>query len=329
MWRHNLVWLMLGAVMAWPAALGAQPAQPTMPIVGILNSTSVTLRDEQAAAFHAGLKEAGFVEGQNVVLEYRVANDRYELLPGLAAELINRGVAVIVAAGGPVSAIAARKATSTVPIVFTTVADPVRSGLVASLSRPGGNVTGTAGLTSELDPKRLELLHQVKPGTGPIAALINPNRPDVDVQLKDVRAGAQAIGRPLVILNTGNEQEIDAAFERLTREPVDALLVGADPFFSSRRTQVLTLAAKHSLPAIYQWREFTMAGGLMSYGPIIADAYRQTGIYVGRILKGAHPADLPVTRPTRFEFVINRTTAKTLGITIPRMLLSRADDVID
>jgi putative ABC transport system substrate-binding protein len=327
MWRHKLALLIACAAAVWPIALSAQ--QPAMPVVGILNSTSVGLRDEQAAAFHAGLKEAGYVEGQNVAFEYRVANDEYDRLPGLAAELVNRGVAVIVAAGGPVSAIAARKVTATVPIVFTTIADPVKSGLVASLSRPGGNVTGTAGLTSELDPKRLELLHQLKPGTGPLGVLINPNRPDVDVQLRDVHSGAQAIGRQLIVLNTGTEREIDLAFETLARRPVDALLVSADPFFSSRRTQVLALTARHSVPAIYQWREFTMAGGLMSYGPTISDAYRQTGIYVGRILKGAQPADLPVTRPTRFEFVINRTTAKSLGLVLPRILLSRADDIVD
>jgi putative ABC transport system substrate-binding protein len=269
------------------------------------------------------------VEGQNVAIEYRWASDQYDRLPGLVTELINRGVAVIVAAGGPVSAIAAKRGTTTVPIVFTTVADPVRSGLVASLSHPGGNVTGIAGLTSELDPKRMELLHQLKPTSGPIGALINPNRPDVDVQLKDVQAGAAAIGRKLVIMNTGTAREIDVAFESLAQQPIDSLLVSADPFFSSRRAQVVELAARHRVPAIYQWREFTAAGGLMNYGPIISDAYRQTGIYVGRILKGAQPAELPVTRPTRFEFVINRTTARSLGITIPRILLSRADEVID
>ena len=267
--------------------------------------------------------------GQNVTIEYRWANDQYDRLPALAAELVSRKVAVIVAAGGPVSAIAAKNVTTTIPIVFTTIADPVKSGLVASLARPGGNVTGTAGLTSELDPKRLELLHQFKPSTGPLGALINPNRPDVDTQLRDVKAGAAAIGRQLIILNTGTEREIDLAFETLARQPVDALLVSADPFFSSRRAQVIALAARHAVPAIYQWREFPAAGGLMSYGPIIADAYRQTGIYVGRILKGAQPVDLPVTRPTRFELVINRTTANALGLTIPRLLLGLADDVID
>jgi putative ABC transport system substrate-binding protein len=326
MWRQMLA-LLVGTAAAWPGSLQAQ--QPTMPVIGVLNSTSVGLRDEQAAAFRLGLKEAGYVEGQNVAIEYRWASDQYDRLPGLVAELINRGVAVIVAAGGPVSAIAAKRGTTTVPIVFTTVADPVRSGLVASLSHPGGNVTGIAGLTSELDPKRMELLHQLKPTSGPIGALINPNRPDVDVQLKDVQSGAAAIGRKLVVMNTGTAREIDAAFESLAQQPIDSLLVSADPFFSSRRAQVVELAARHRVPAIYQWREFTAAGGLMNYGPIISDAYRQTGIYVGRILKGAQPAELPVTRPTRFEFVINRTTARSLGITIPRILLSRADEVID
>jgi putative ABC transport system substrate-binding protein len=300
-----------------------------MPVVGFLNSLSREWWLDYLAAFHQGLRETGYVDGQNVTIEYRWANDQYDRLPALAAELVSRKVAVIVAAGGPVSAIAAKNVTTTIPIVFTTIADPVKSGLVASLSRPGGNVTGTAGLTSELDPKRLELLHQIKPTTGPLGALINPNRPDVDTQLRDVKAGAAAIGRELIVLNTGTEREIDIAFETLARQPVDALLVSADPFFSSRRAQVIALAARHAVPAIYQWREFPAAGGLMSYGPIIADAYRQTGIYVGRILKGAQPADLPVTRPTRFEFVINRTTANALGLTIPRLLLGLADDVID
>jgi putative tryptophan/tyrosine transport system substrate-binding protein len=236
---------------------------------------------------------------------------------------------VIIAAGGPVSAIAAKKATATVPIVFTTVADPVRYGLVASLNRPGGNVTGNAGLTSELDPKRLELLHQLKSTAGPIGVLINPHRPDVASQLNEVHVGAKAIGRQLVVLSPGTEDEIDAAFETLVQQKVDALLVTADPFFSSRRSQLIALAARYRMPAIYQWREFPAAGGLMSYGPSVADAYVQTGVFVGRILKGAQPADLPVMVPNRFEFVINLKTAKGLGIAVPRVLLSRADDLIE
>jgi putative ABC transport system substrate-binding protein len=317
----------VGTVTIWLSPLSAQ--QSAQPVIGVLNSSTIGLRAEQAAAFHEGLRQTGFVEKQNLTIEYRWANNQYDRLPQLAAELLQRKVSVIVAAGGPVSALAAKKATTTVPIVFTTIADPVKYGLVASLNRPGGNVTGNAGLTSELDPKRLELLHQLKSTKGPIGVLINPHRPDVENQMKDVRAGAKAIGRELVVLSPGSVGEIDIAFAALAERKVDALLVTADPFFSSRRSQIVALAAKHAIPAIYQWREFPAAGGLMSYGPSIADAYVQTGIFVGRILKGAQPADLPVMVPNRFEFVINLKTAKSLGIAVPRVLLSRADELIE
>jgi putative ABC transport system substrate-binding protein len=308
--------------------LPARAQQPALPIVGILNSTTSGLRPEQEVAFRRGLGDLGYVEGKNFKLEYRVANDQYDRLPALALELISLKVAVIVAAGGPITAIASRKVTTTVPVVFTTIADPVKAGLVESLNRPGGNVTGTAGFTSELDPKRLELLHQIKP-TGPLGVLVNPNRPDVKSQLADINGAGQAIGRELVVVPAGTGDEIDAAFDKFAQQSIVALLVTADPLFNSRRTQVLGLTERHSIPAIYQWREFPAAGGLMSYGPIISDAYRQTGIYVGRILEGAKPADLPVTRPTRFEFVINLTTAKKLGLTVPRSLIARADDVLE
>jgi ABC-type uncharacterized transport system substrate-binding protein len=323
---NGFVLLVAGAATMLPLPATAQ--QPALPIVGILNSTTSGLRPEQEVAFRRGLGELGYVEGKNFKLEYRIANDQYDRLPALALELINLKVAVIVAAGGPITAIASRKVTTTVPVVFTTIADPVKAGLVESLNRPGGNVTGTAGFTSELDPKRLELLHQIKP-TGPLGVLVNPNRPDVKSQLADVNAAGQAIGRELVVVPAGTENEIDAAFDKFAQQGIVALLVTADPFFNSRRTQVLGLTERHSIPAIYQWREFPAAGGLMSYGPIISDAYRQTGIYVGRILDGAQPADLPVTRPTRFEFVINLTTAKKLGLTVPRSLIARADDVLE
>lgn len=319
--------LIASAAALWPSGANAQ--QPTTSVIGILNSASGGLRAEQASAFRQGLKQEGFVEKQNVTIEYRSAGNQYDRLPQLAAELIQRKVSVIIAAGGPVSAIAAKKATATVPIVFTTVADPVKYGLVASLNRPGGNVTGNAGLTSELDPKRLELLHQLKSTTGPIGVLINPHRPDVASQLEEVQVGAKAIGRQLVVLSPGTEDEIDAAFETLAQQKVDALLVTADPFFSSRRSQLIALASRYRIPAIYQWREFPAAGGLMSYGPSVADAYIQTGVFAGRILKGAQPADLPVMVPNRFEFVINLKTAKALGIVVPRVLLSRADDLIE
>ena len=319
--------LFAGAVALWPLPLNAQ--QPAMPIIGVLNSTSVGLRDEQAVAFHRGLKQAGYVENQNVTIEYRWADNQYDRLPGLAAELVKRGVSVIVASGGPTSAIAAKKVTTTLPIVFTTVADPIGYGLVASLNRPGGNLTGNAGLTSELDPKRLELLHQIKPSSGPIGVLINPNRPDGAMQMREVHAGAKAVGRELLILGTSNDREIDAAFETLSQKKVDALLVTADAFFSSKRSQLIGLAARYGIPTAYQWREFTTAGGLMSYGPSVAEVYVQTGVFVGRILKGAQPADLPVMVPSRFELVINLKTAKALGLTVPRVLLSRADELVE
>ena len=319
--------LVAGAAAFWPLRLNAQ--QPAMPIIGVLNSTSVGLRDEQAIAFHSGLKQAGYVEKQNVTIEYRWADNQYDRLPGLAAELVKRGVSVIVASGGPTSAIAAKKVTTTVPIVFTTVADPIGYGLVTSLNRPGGNLTGNAGLTSELDPKRLELLHQIKPSSGPIGVLINPNRPGGSMQMQEVHAGAKAVGRELLILSTANDREIEAAFQTLAEKKVDALLVTADAFFSSKRTQLISLAARHAIPTAYQWREFTTAGGLMSYGPSVAEVYFQTGVFVGRILKGAQPADLPVMVPSRFELVINLKTAKALGLTVPRVLLSRADELVE
>jgi putative tryptophan/tyrosine transport system substrate-binding protein len=319
--------LIAGTAAVWPTLTSAQQAAP--PVIGVLNSATGGLRAEQSSAFLEGLRQSGFVEKQNVAIEYRWANNQYDRLPELATELVQRKVSVIVAAGGPISAIAAKKVTSTVPIVFTTIADPVKYGLVASLNRPGGNVTGNAGLTSELDPKRLELLHQIKPTSGSIGVLINPHRPDVESQLKDVHSGAKAIGRQLVVLRPGTESEINTAFDTLAQQKVDALLVTADPFFSSRRSQIIALAAQHAIPAIYQWREFPSTGGLISYGPSIADAYVQTGIFVGRILKGAQPADLPVMVPNRFELVINLKTAKALGITVPRVLLSRADELIE
>jgi ABC-type uncharacterized transport system substrate-binding protein len=325
--RYEIVSLITATAMIWPLPLSAQ--QPAKPVIGVLNSGPAALRPEQLQALERGLKEAGYLVGQNVTIEYRGADNHYDRLPALAAELVRRQVAVIVAAGGPVSALAARAETKSIPIVFTTIADPVKSGLVASLNRPGGNVTGIAGFTSELDPKRLEMLHQVKPTAGAIGMLINPNRPSVDDQAKHVQAAARALGRQVVVQKAGSEQEIDTAFETLAREPVDALLVTADPFFSSRRTQVVALAARYALPAIYQWREIVAAGGLMSYGPIIGDAYHQTGIYVARILKGAATADLPVVQPTRFELVINLRTAEVLKLKIPATLLARADDVIE
>ncbi|MET0923302.1 MAG: ABC transporter substrate-binding protein, partial [Xanthobacteraceae bacterium] len=250
-------------------------------------------------------------------------------LPALAAELVRNNVGVIVAAGGPVSALAAKKATDTIPIVFTTIADPVKSGLVASLNRPGGNATGMAGLTSELDVKRLELLLQIKPGARVIGVLVNPNRPGVDTNSMELEAAAYKMGLRVIFQNGGPDHPVDAAFEKLAEQKIDALVVTADPFFNFRRPQVVALAARHAIPAIYQWREFVADGGLMSYGPSIGDAYHQAGVYAGRILKGAKPADLPVTQPTRFELVINQKTAKTLGLEVSALLQATADAVTE
>jgi len=320
--------LILTAVIMWPLPVGAQ--QQGGAIVGFLNSGSTSaLNKLWIAAFHRGLKSSGFVDGQNVAVEYRAADDQYDRLPGLAAELVRKNVAVIVAAGGPVSAIAAKKVTDTVPIVFTTIADPVKSGLVASLNQPGGNITGTAGLTSELDAKRLELLHELKPRAGTIGVLVNPKRPGVDGNKKELTAAAQAIGRQLIFENAGAEFPLAAAFEKLVAQGTEALVVTADPYFNFRRAEVIALAARYSLPAVYQWREFVLDGGLMSYGPNIADAYYQAGAYAGRIIHGAKPADLPVVQPTRFELVINQKTARSLGVDLPSVLLARADEVTE
>jgi putative ABC transport system substrate-binding protein len=288
-----------------------------------------SLNKEWAAGFRRGLAESGYVEGQTVTIEYRAADDRYDRLPALAAELVRNNVGVIVAAGGPVSALAAKKATDTIPIVFTTIADPVKSGLVASLNRPGGNATGMAGLTSELDVKRLELLLQIKPGARVIGVLVNPDRPGVDTNSMELEAAAYKMGLRVIFQNGGPDHPVDAAFEKLAEQKIDALVVTADPFFNFRRPQVVALAARHAIPAIYQWREFVADGGLMSYGPSIGDAYHQAGVYAGRILKGAKPADLPVTQPTRFELVINQKTAKTLGLEVSALLQATADAVTE
>jgi ABC-type uncharacterized transport system substrate-binding protein len=328
MYRNGFI----GFVFLVGTLAGPQPlnAQQKMPVVGFLTSGSMSaLKKSWATAFHSGLAEAGYVDGQNLKIEYREADDHYDRLPGLAADLVQAQVAVIIAAGGPVSAIAARRATDTVPIVFTTIADPVKSGLVDGMSRPGGNVTGTAGLTSELDPKRLELLHQIKPSAQVFGALVNPERPGVEANNRELQASAQAVGRQLVIENAGPGHDLDAGFAKLVEQKIEALVVTADPFFNFRRKQVIALAARHKIPAVYQWREFVEDGGLMSYGPSIAEAYKQAGIYAGQIIKGAKPANLPVIQPTKFELVINQKTAKALGIEIPPLMLARATEVTE
>jgi putative ABC transport system substrate-binding protein len=326
MLRRQFITLLGGAAAsAWPLAARAQ--QTAMPVIGVLGSSSAEPFQGVLGAFRDALKEAGYIEGQNVAIEYRWAEDRYERLPELAAELVRRQVAVIVASGGPVSAMAAKAATTTIPIVFTAASDPIGGGLVASLNRPGGNVTGTSALTIELDAKRLELLRSLAPGV--IAALINPGRPDVTTQIKSVQEAANTLGQQLVLLNAGNEQEIDSVFAKLVQQKIGTLLVGADPFFNSRRRQIIALAARHMVPTIYAQREFVSDGGLISYGSRLIDGYRQAGVYVGRILKGAKPADLPVVQPTKFELVINLKTAKALNLILPQGLLATADEVIE
>jgi putative ABC transport system substrate-binding protein len=325
--RRDFIVLVGGSLAPWPLLARAQ--QPAIPLVGFLHSSRPGAFSQQVEALRQALKGGGFIEGQNVAIEFRWAEDQYDRLPALAAELVRRRVAVIFAAGGNVSAVAAKAATSTIPIVFPAVTDPVKGGLVASLNRPGGNITGMAAFTAELDAKRIELLRELVPQAERIGALLNPNRPNPEVQLKDVQAAAQSAGRQLIVLNARTDSDIDAAFEMLIQQRGQALLVTADPFLTSRQGQIVALAARHAIPTIYPWRDFIPAGGLVSYSTSLAGAYRQAGSYVVRILKGEKPADLPVLQPTKFELAINLKTANALGLVVPPSLLARADEVIE
>ena len=325
--RRRELLLLLGGAMTAPRALRAQEA--AMPVIGFLSSVSPGPLAAFVSAFRQGLSEAGYVEGQNLVIEYRWAEGRYDRLPGLAAELVGRNVGVIVTTGGTVSARAAKSATSTIPIVSVFGGDPVADGLVASFARPGGNLTGLSILVRELMPKRLELLAEMVPQAGAIALLVNPSNPNAERIIREVQEAARAKGVQLHVLKAGTEGEIDAAFASLVELHAGALVVAADPFFNSRREQLVALASRHAVPAIYEWREFATAGGLISYGTSLSAVYRQVGIYTGRILKGAKPADLPVQQPTTFELVVNLNTAKELGITVPPSILARVDEVIE
>jgi putative ABC transport system substrate-binding protein len=317
----------LGGAAAWAHAAHAQ--QAAMPVIGFLASTSPTAWAPYLTAFKQGLREAGYIEGQNVTIEYRWAEGDYARLPALAADLVRRHVAVLVAVGGSSSAKAAKAASSTIPIVFTTGGDPVGLGLVASLNRPGGNVTGVALLVAEMESKRFGLLRDMVPTATLVAVLLNSRSPVSTTELNDVQEAARAVGQQIHILNASSEQELDAAFASLAKLGVGALLVGSDPFFNSRRSYLVSLAARARVPAIYELREYVVAGGLMSYGTSLVNGYRQVGLYTGRILKGEKPQDLPVVQSTKFEFVINLKTAKALGLEVPLRLQELADEVIE
>jgi len=324
--RREFITLLGSMLTAWPLAARAQ--QAAMPVIGYLSARSPEDTTHLVAAFRRGLAENGCVEGQNVAIEYRWALGQVDRLPALAAELAGRSVAILVATGGESAALAAKAATSTIPIVFS-MGDPVKAGLAASYNRPGGNATGINLLTDTMEAKRLGLLHELVPQAATIGFLLNPNFPSAEEQTKDMQEVARAIGEHIRILRANTDREIEAAFKTVAQDRIGALAVAASPFFDTRRDTLVALAARHAVPTMYHFREFAAAGGLMSYGIDPVDAYRQVGVYAGRILKGAKPADLPVLQPTKFETVINLKTAKTLGIKISDNLLSLADEVIE
>jgi putative tryptophan/tyrosine transport system substrate-binding protein len=328
--RREFITALGGAAAAWPIAASAQ--QPTMPVIGFLASGSPPLErrsDHNLAAFRTGVEEAGFVEGKDVIIDYKWARGQFDRLPTLASELVARPVDVIFAFGTPIPARAAKAATSTIPIVFAYGGDPVADGLVASLNRPGGNVTGATFITAALAAKRLELLRELVPNADTVGVLVNPKNQLADTQLKDVDAASRSLGQPMHIAYASSENEFEAAFTALARQGVRALLLGTDTIFFNRRDQLIALAASHRIPAIYTFREYVRDGGLISYGPIQTETIRQAGLYAGRILKGAKPADLPVLQPTKFELVINLKTATALGLEVPWFLQQRADEVIE
>jgi ABC-type uncharacterized transport system substrate-binding protein len=327
MQRRDFIKGIVASATAWPLSAHAQ--QPAMPVIGFLGVASPNTAPLQIHAFRDGLNEAGFVDGRDVVIEYRWAESHYDRLPMLVGDLVRRQVAVIVATFGDVGILAAKAATSTIPIVFTTGSDPVRLGFVESLNRPGGNVTGISFFTTGLLAKRLGLLLELLPGVTSVGVLVDPLNPETKAQVEDVLKAARERGRRLHIVNASTEIEIDAAFGSFVEQRIGALLVTADPFFTTRRAQIVALAARYAIPASYGRRDFAEAGGLMGYGTSLIDAYHQAGIYTGRILKGDKPGDLPVLQPTKFEFAINLKTAKALGLAVPSGLLAIADEVIE
>jgi putative ABC transport system substrate-binding protein len=316
----------IGGAATWPITARAQ--QPALPVVGFMNGGSPDAFARFAAAFRQGLSETGYVEHQNITIEYRWAESHYDRLPAMAADLVRRQVSVIAATTTP-AAVAAKAATTTIPIVFETAGDPVTLGLVASLNRPGHNITGVTQLSSELVSKRLGLLHDLLPAATVIGSLVNPTDPRAESQARDMQAAARALGLQMHVLNSSTDGALEKAFADLIHLRVGAVIVGTGEFFNTRREQIVALAAQQRVPAMYQYRDFADVGGLISYGPSLSDAYRQAGIYTGRVLKGEKPADLPVLRPTKFELVINLKTAKTLGLTIPSGVFSIADEVIE
>jgi putative ABC transport system substrate-binding protein len=325
--RRDFIAGYTGLAVAWPLAARAQ--QPSLPVIGYLSSRSPDDTSHLLGGFHQGLGDGGFVERQNVTIEYRWASGHYDRLPALAMELARLSVGLIVSTGGEPAALAAKSATSTIAIVFATGSDPVKAGLVASYNRPGGNATGINFLTADMEAKRLGLLHEMLPQAKAIAFLYNPKFVVAEDQLRDVQEAARTLGLQVDVFHASTENEINAAFRTMIEQRIEALTIGGDPFFDTRRGQLLALAAYNALPAIYQFREYAAAGGLISYGIDAVDAYHQVGIYAARILKGAKTMDLPVLQPTRFELVINLNTAKALGLDIPATLLARADEVIE
>jgi putative tryptophan/tyrosine transport system substrate-binding protein len=327
MMRRREFVTLLGAAAAWPLAAHAQ--QPAVPVVGFMSGRSAEDSAHIASAFRQGLADAGFIEGQTVKIEYRWANGNYDKLPALAADLVNDKVAVLVGVGGDVSAAVAAKATKTIPVVFGMGGDPVKAGMVASFNRPGGNATGYTLWTSEMESKRLGLLRELVPGVPLIGVLVNPQFPPTVRELEDLEPAAKTVNQQLFVARANTDAELDAALDSFEQQPVGAFLVTAAPFFDTRHDRIIAFAAQHRLPAVYQFREYAAAGGLMSYGPNIVESYRNAGAYVGRILKGEKPGDLPILQPSKFDFVINLKTAKALGLTVPPTLLAEAGEVIE